>query len=77
MKSQGDQSNRRLTYAQEFKLKQRLIRYFESPSEKVVAMLQEGRDMREGKMGEGSRSILVALIAATEKYERYKQTKEH
>jgi hypothetical protein len=30
-------------------------------------MVQEGSGMREWKMGEGSRSILVALIAATKK----------
>ena len=63
------QSNRGLTYAQESKLKQPLICYFKSPSEKVVALLQEGRDMGERKMWEGSRSILLALIAATEKHD--------
>jgi hypothetical protein len=69
MKSQGYQSNRGLTYTEEAKLEQPLICYFKSPSEKVVALLQEGCDMGERKMGEGSRSILVALIAVTEKHD--------
>ena len=60
---------RDLTYAQESKLKQPLICYFKSPSEKVVALFHEGNNMRERKMGEGSRSVLVALIAAREKHE--------
>jgi hypothetical protein len=67
--SKGHQSNRGLTYAQESKLKQPLICYFKSPCEKVVASIQGGRDIREREMGKGSRSILVALIAVTEKHD--------
>jgi len=69
MKRCGHQSNRDLTYAQESILIQPLFGYFESPSEKVVASLQGGRDVRERKMGDGNRSIRVALIAATEKHD--------
>jgi hypothetical protein len=61
-----------LTYAQESKLKQPLICYSKSPSEEVVALFHEGSDMREREMGEGGRSILVALIAATEKHDGQK-----
>ena len=68
-KVDANQIKRGLTYAQKSKLKQPLIRYFKSPSEKVVALLHEGSDMKEGRMGEGSRSILVALITATEKHD--------
>src|SRR5258708_314072 len=55
------------TYTQELKLKQPLICYSKSPSEEVVALLHEGSDMREREMGEGSRSILVALITVPDK----------
>lgn len=65
-----------LTYAQEFELKQPLICYSKSPSEEVVALFHEGSHMRERKVGEGSRSILVALIAATEKHDRQKQAND-
>ena len=61
--------NKGLTYMQEFKLKQLLICCFKSLSKKNVALLQEGHDIREGKMGECGRSILVASIAAKKKHE--------
>ena len=53
---------------QEPKLKQPLICYSKSPSEKVVAVLQEESDMGEMKMREGSRSMSVVLIAVREKH---------
>jgi hypothetical protein len=34
-----------------------------------MALFHEGSDMRERKMGEGSRSIVATLIAATEKHD--------
>jgi hypothetical protein len=53
---------------QESKLKQSLICYSKSPGEKVVALLQEGSDMGEMEMREGSRSMSVTLIAVREKH---------
>ena len=62
-----NQSNQGLTYVQESKVKQSLICDSKSPGEKVVALPQEGGDVREREMREGGRCILVVLIAATEK----------
>jgi hypothetical protein len=76
-KQRRNQSNRGLTYVQESKLKQPLICDSKSPGEKVVALPQEGGDMRERETREGGRSILVVLIAATEKQNREKQAKSH
>jgi hypothetical protein len=68
-KRRCNRGNRDITHAQESKLKQLLICYSKSPSKKVVALLQEEIDMREGEMRESSRSILVALVAGTEYHE--------
>jgi len=66
-----------VTYTQEPKLKKPLIRYSKSPSEKVVSLRQERRDIEERKAGERSRSILAALIAVTEKHDRQKRANSH
>jgi hypothetical protein len=75
LKEQQDQQG--LTYTQEPKLKKPLIRLSKSPSEKVVSLSQERRDIEERKAGERSRSILAALIAVIEKHDRQKRANSH